>query len=242
MLREMSTRYGRTPGGYIWAVLEPLAAIIFLSVGFSLVLRTPSLGNSFLLFYATGYLPFNLYMQLSNMTGRALNYSKPLLKYPAVTWIDAILARFALNTITNLLIGFLLLTGILLGIDSRAQLFAPPLLEAAMLTMMFGLGVGVMNAVLMGLFPIWDIIWSVLSRPLFLASGVLYTYEDLPRAAQDLLWYNPLLHIVGLFRSGVYPNYQPAYVNPLFVLFVSLALLGLGLLLMRRYHRVILNR
>ncbi|WP_311200115.1 hypothetical protein [Phaeobacter inhibens] len=47
VLREMSTRYGRTPGGYLWGILEPLAAILFLSLGFSLVIRTPSLGTSF---------------------------------------------------------------------------------------------------------------------------------------------------------------------------------------------------
>ncbi|WP_260008654.1 hypothetical protein [Leisingera sp. M527] len=60
----MSTRYGRTPGGYLWAILEPMAAILFLAIGFSLVIRSPSLG-SFLLFYATGFLPFNLYQSIS---------------------------------------------------------------------------------------------------------------------------------------------------------------------------------
>ena len=33
MLREMSARYGRSPGGYLWALLEPLGAILILSSG-----------------------------------------------------------------------------------------------------------------------------------------------------------------------------------------------------------------
>ncbi|MFT7592933.1 MAG: capsular polysaccharide transport system permease protein, partial [Paracoccaceae bacterium] len=77
ILREMSTRYGRTPGGYIWSILEPLAAILVLSVGFSLVMRTPSLGTSFLLFYATGYLPFNLYQTVSGTVSKSILFSKP---------------------------------------------------------------------------------------------------------------------------------------------------------------------
>lgn len=238
----MSTRYGRTPGGYIWAILEPLAAILFLSVGFSLIIRAPSLGTSFLLFYATGYLPFNLYQSLSNTIARALLFSKPLLKYPAVTWVDAILARFILNSLTGILITFLLIGGILAVVDSRAALDMGPVLEALGLAMLLGLGVGTLNSVLTGLYPLWEIAWSIITRPLFIASGVLFLFEDLPPAARDLLWYNPLIHIIGLMRAGVYPTYTAAYVSITYVLLISMVLLVLGLLLMRRYHRVILNR
>lgn len=44
MLREMSTRYGRTPGGYVWAVAEPLGLIIVLGLAFELIAQAPSLG------------------------------------------------------------------------------------------------------------------------------------------------------------------------------------------------------
>jgi capsular polysaccharide transport system permease protein len=242
VLREMSTRYGRTPGGYVWSILEPLAAILFLSVGFSLVIRTPSLGTSFLLFYASGFLPFNLYQTLSATVARALNYSRPLLRYPAVTWLDAILARFVLNSLTGIVITALLITGILSVIDSRTLTDLPPIVEAISLAMVLGLGVGCMNAVLMGLFPLWDVAWSIITRPLFLASGVIYIYEDLPPVAQDIMWYNPLIHITGLMRTGFYPTYNAAYVSHAYVLLLGLGLVAMGLILMRRYHRVILNR
>ena len=242
ILREMSTRYGRTPGGYFWMVAEPMAAILFLSVGFSLVMRSPSLGTSFLLFYATGYLPFNLYSTVSNNAARALGYSKPLLRYPAVTWIDAVLARFVLNALTGILTATLLLSVILAIVDSRAQIAMGPIVEATVLALGLGLGLGVMNCALTGLFPLWDVIWSILSRPVFLASAVLYIYEDLPPMAQDILWYNPLIHITGLMRSGFYPTYTAAYTSSAFVLTIAMILLAFGLVLMGRYHRVILNR
>ena len=242
MLREMSTKYGRTPGGYIWAIVEPLAAILVLSIGFSLVLRTPSLGTSFLLFYATGYLPFNLYLAVSNTVARAIWFSKPLLKYPAVTWVDAVLARFFLNSLTSILVTILLVTGILVVIDSRTALDLIPVIEAMALSMALAIGVGVMNCAVSGLYPIWDVAWAIITRPLFLASGIIYLYDDLPQLAQDILWYNPLIHIVGLMRVGFYPTYTAPYVSVVFVLGVSLVLLAMGLVLLGRYHRDILNR
>ena len=207
MLREMSTSYGRTPGGYIWAVLEPLTAILFLSLGFSLIIRTPSLGTSFLLFYATGYLPFDLYMQVSNTCARALGFSKPLLKYPAVTWLDAIFARFILNSLTSIFVMLILLAGTLMITDSRTVLDMPPVIEAVAMAMLLGLGVGTLNCALIGLYPLWSVTWGILTKPLFLASGIFFLYDDLPPLGQDLLWYNPLMHITGLMRSGFYPSY-----------------------------------
>ncbi|UWQ81936.1 ABC transporter permease (plasmid) [Leisingera sp. S132] len=242
VLREMSTRYGRTPGGYIWAVLEPLAAILFLAVGFSLVLHTPSLGTSFLLFYATGYLPFNLYQSVSLTVSRAISFSHPLLRFPAVTWADAVIARFLLNSLTGVLVTLLLLGGILAVIDSRTVLELPQMAAALGLAMLLGLGVGTLNCVLMGLYPLWEVIWSIVTRPLFLASGIFFLYDDMPPLAQEILWYNPLIHIAGIMRAGVYPTYTPAYVNVPFVVLSSLVLLALGMVLLGRFHRVILNR
>lgn len=242
ILREMSTKYGRTPGGYLWAVAEPLAAILFLSIGFSLVMRSPSLGTSFLLFYASGYLPFGIYGKISNTTQSALRYSSALLKYPAVTWVDAILARFLLNSLTEIVVGALLIGGIMAIVDAHARLVAGPILEAVSLALLLGLGVGTLNCVLAGLFPLWGTIWAVLTRPLFLASGVIFLYEDLPALGQNILWYNPLMHITGLFRTGVYPTYTGAHINHMYVICVALVLLTFGLLLMGRYHRDVLNR
>ena len=98
-----------------------------------------------------------------------------------------------------------------------------------------------MNCLLIGVFPPWEVIWSIVTRPLFLASGILILYEDLPRTVQTILWFNPLLHITGIMREGIYPMYSPGYVSSAYVLFLSLALLALSFVLLQRYHRTILT-
>lgn len=241
MLREMTARYGRSPGGYLWAVLEPLGAILLLTIAFALIARHPPLGNSFILFYATGYMPFILYQSVSQVVARALIYSRPLLAYPAVTWIDTVLARAMLNMLTSVMVSYILLSAILLLTETRSVLDFGAILMSYAMAMVMALGVGLMNCVLMGLFPVWKMAWAIISRPLFLASGILILYEDLPQFAREILWFNPLLHVTGEMRVGFYPMYSADYVSPVYVFGLGLVLMVLGLVLVGRYHRDILN-
>jgi len=242
MLREMATRYGRSPGGYVWAVLEPLGGILVMGFGFSVLVRTPPLGTSFFLYFATGLLVFSLYQNLSGAIGRCINFSRALLFYPAVTWVDAVLARFFLTVLTDTFVMILLLTGLTMSIDSSTTLDIIPMVEAVALAALLGLSVGLLNCVIFGLFNIWMQIWGIMMRPMLLVSGVLFLYESLPPFLQSVLWYNPVMHITGLMRTGFYSNYEASYVSISFVVGVSVICLFLGVVLMGRYHRVILNR
>jgi capsular polysaccharide transport system permease protein len=242
MLREMSTRYGRTPGGYIWAILEPVGALVVLSLVFSLLVRSPPLGNSFILFYASGYLVFIIYGNIAGQVQASINFSKPLLMYPAVSWIDAVLARFFLNFLTNVTVMVVVFFGVLHFTSASANLTYGPMVLAALLAGGLGLGIGTLNCLLVGLFPVWGQIWGIVTRPLFLVAGVIFIYENMPPTVQDVLWYTPWIHITGLFRTGVYPTYSPDYISIPLVMAWILIPLALGLILLRRHYQDILNR
>lgn len=242
VLREMSTRYGRTPGGYVWAVLEPVGALVVMSVVFSIMLRAPPLGNSFFLFYASGYLPYTIYATVSSNVQTAMIFSKPLLMYPAVSWIDAILARFILNLLTGVVIFIIVFTGILQFTSASAALVFGPIILSVLLAGFLGLGIGTLNCFLVGMFPAWGNIWGIVTRPLFLAAGVIFLYENMPPFLQDILWYTPWIHITGLARTGVYPTYGPDYISLPLVMIWSMVTLFLGLVLLRRHYQDILNR
>lgn len=235
MLREMVTTYGRSPGGYLWAVLEPVAAIALLSFAFSLAFQAPSLGHSFALFYATGYLVYMLFHDVANKTAAAVRFSQSLLTFSAVTWLDAVLARFLLNLLTHLTVILLVLGTMLVVLDARA---APELATAANALAMaaaLALGVGLVNCFLFMAFPAWERIWMVVTRPLFIVSGVFFLFEDLPDWVQRYLWFNPLFHATGEMRQGLFPVYAPAYVSPAFVYGLALVLALAGLMLMSRH-------
>ncbi|MDR6267640.1 ABC transporter permease [Roseobacter sp. N2S] len=241
MLREMSTTYGRTPGGYFWAVMEPVAAITLLTFVFSAALRHPSLGTNFALFYATAMLPFQLYMQLSNKISMSLKFSRPLLRYPGVRYSDAIVARFLLNALTHLTISYLLFALILMLYRIETILDLPTILAAFGLAALLGLGVGCLNCYLITRFPMWGTLWNIITAPMFILSCIFFVLEDIPQQFRDILWFNPVVHITGLMRRGFYPTYDASYVSIPYVLCFGLITLALGLLLLNRYHRDLLN-
>ena len=242
MLREMSTRYGRTPGGYVWAILEPIGALAVMSVVFSILLHAPPLGNSFVLFYASGYLAYTMAANVTAQVQGAIGFSKPLLMYPAVSWIDAIFAKLILNSLTHSVVMIVVFFGVFQFTSATTSLSFGPMVLATALAAGLGFGIGTLNCVLVGLFPVWGQIWGIITRPLFLAAGVLFIYENMPAYAQNLMWYTPWIHITGLFRTGVYPSYTADYVSIPVILLWSLVPLALGLILMRRYYQDILNR
>lgn len=242
ILREMATRYGRSPGGYVWAIVEPAGAIIVLGVAMSIIVRVPPLGSSFILFFATAFLPLVLYQNLAGNVGRSINFSRALLFYPAVTWVDAAVARFILTTLTEVVVMIILFTGILVMTNDSGLIDIVTIVEAVCLAAYLGLALGTLNCALFGLFDVWMQVWGILTRPMFLISGVFFLYDDMPATAQNFLWWNPVLHITALMRRGFYSTYDGAYISIAYVLVLSTIILFLGVVLLGRYHRVILNR
>jgi len=242
VLREMSTTYGRSPGGYVWAILEPLGMILIMSFAFALVMRRPSLGDSFIVFYAAGYLVFAHYKVLEKAISKAIDYSRSLLQYPAVTWLDAIFARLILTLLTNTLNMILIMGGVLYFTGTNTILDFEPIVLSVFLATMLGTGIGTFNCMMSGLVPVWSSIWKIGTRPLMIGSAVLYIYEDLPAQAAQLIWFNPLVHVTALYRSGVFPTYNPEWVMPMYPLGLALAALAVGLFFLNSYASDIITR
>ncbi|WP_425041380.1 ABC transporter permease [Primorskyibacter sp. S187A] len=241
ILREMSTRYGRTPGGYVWALLEPIGMIIILGFAWSLVAKTPTLGTSFFLFKATGFMVLQMVLIPANQVGRGMRFSRALLFYPRVRWLDALLARFVLNTLVVTIVSAIIFTGIILYEEIRTVLDFGPIFLAMGLAALMGFSVGVFNCYMFQRIPVWEQVWTITTRPLFLISGVIFIYEDLPDLAQAVLWWNPVLHLTGLIRDGFYPLYHPNYISFVYLGVWIVAPMLIGLLLLRQYNRDLLN-
>jgi capsular polysaccharide transport system permease protein len=235
VLREMGTRFGRSAGGYLWALLEPLGGIVLLSVAFSLAVRTPPMGTSFMLFYATGIVPFGLYRTISSAASAAVGSNRGLLTYPVVTLLDAVFAKFLLTLLTQLTVATVLFVGIAAIFQPVINLDLAAVVRALALAAVLGLGVGTLNCVLFGFFPTWKNVWGVLTRPLFILSGVFYVYETVPAKFQAVLWWNPLVHVIAVMRSGFYGTYHPQFVSYPYVLGIGLATFVIGAYLLRRH-------
>ena len=63
----------------------------------------------------------------------------------------------------------------------------------------------------------------------------------MPCIVQGILSWSPVLHVVGLMRRGIYGVYPADYVSESYVVTLSLFLLLMGLLLMWRRYRDLLE-
>lgn len=242
MLREMGSTNGRALGGYFWRLAEPVLSLALFSYVASLAFRSPSIGNSFPIYFAGGYLPFVTFNDVQRRTAAAIMYSRQLLTYPSVTIIDAILARAILATATQAVVFYLIVSMLEFVTTTQTSYRFERIIGGMAMACALGLGVGIFNCFFWHYFPMWRRIWKILTRPLMLLSGVLFIYENVPSSYQHIIWWNPLIHVTGYTRSGFFISYNPDWVSFTYVYAFALIPGVVGLFLLYHFHRRILHQ
>lgn len=242
ILREIGSRDSRSSLGFLWSFIDPIGTVIILSIAFSVIVRTPRLGDNFPLFYVTGVVPFHLYAQISGKVASSIRFSKQLLGFPSVTVIDALFARFILNYVIDILVFVSLSSLVIYYYELRVNVDV----EAAALSLVMAgalaLGIGTFNSVLFLAWPTYENIWSMFSRPLFLASGVIFLIDDLPDPIFHILWWNPVAHVVAEMRHAFYPGYGTSFVSPGYVFLIAGISFLIGLISLHRFVYDVLDR
>lgn len=213
LIREMASRFGSKPGGYIWALLDPAAYILFLTLIFGAIAHKPALGTSFPLFFATGYICFQFYAAVVSYVNAAIKSNKALLTYPSVAPLDPVFARFLLQIGTTTAVAIIILATVALTLKTPLILDWVAIVEAALLASLLGLGAGLFNNVMFPKFPIYEQIFGIVNRPLFMVTGVFFLPDLIPPPYREMLLINPLAHALMRFRSGFYAEYDSGFLD-----------------------------
>jgi len=233
-VREMTTRYGNKFGGYMWAVVDPIATVSILSLAISAVAHVPPLGRSFPLFFATGYNSFLIYRSMSEQISSSVSANMALLNYPIVHPYDTILARIILQVVTLFIVNLMFFLGLALLVPVPIPDMRPILLASA-IAVCLGAGVGMINVVAFHLSSTYQTIFGIINRPAFIVSGVFFLPDMMPNPYRDYLMWNPLVHIIGLFRTGFYPTYRAAFVDVPWLIGVSMGTVVIGFIVVWLY-------
>jgi capsular polysaccharide transport system permease protein len=213
LLRETKTRFGESRLGYVWALAHPILWIgMFAGLYYALGHSTPP-GMPILAFLTTGIVPFSLFRESATRCLSAIDANKGLLFYPLVRPLDLVIARAILETVTQLVVMFLLLGTMAmwqgeLHINSWTETLCG-LGLAAGIGSSFGLvccGLSVFSRSVERLFP-------ALIRPIFWLSAVFHPVESLPRGFREFLLWNPIVHSIELVRDGWFPGYHALHVD-----------------------------
>jgi capsular polysaccharide transport system permease protein len=193
--------------------------------------RTPPKGESFTLFYATGYLAFSMYATMVSYVTQSISANKNLLQYPIVAPFDAVVARMLLQAATSAIVASVIIAGALYTVRHASPISWPQVMESTILAWLLALGVALLNIVLFNKMPLYEKVFKIITRPLFLLSGVLYSVVDMPTVMRDVLLWNPLTHVVILFREGFYGGVGADGLDLPFAIESAVIAFGLGMVM-----------
>ena len=231
MVREASTRYGSKPGGYLWALIDPVAHIVLLTLVFGAIARVPALGGSFSLFFATGYLPFMFFQTMQSYVSGAIKANRALLSYPIVSPFDTVVSRYMVQLLTSFLVMFCIFEVVIIEDGLSLSVDYAMLISSCMIGAMLGLGFGLSNIFLYARFPVYEQVFSLATRPLSLVSGLFFLPDSMAPPYRGYILYNPIAHIIMMFRQAVYPEYRAPGLDIEYLIHFTAIILIAGLIL-----------
>lgn len=237
LLRETKTRFGVSHLGYLWALIPCAVWILMFSGLYRIFGRLSPPGTSAMAFLTTGIVPFSAFRETGSRCLSSIEANKGLLFYPQVRPLDLVLARAVLEGATHLILLVLFLGG-------EALVMGLPRIDSILQTLLgLGLAVG-LGASLGLLFCALSVysgaverIFGIITRIIFWTSGLFHPVESLPKAARDILLWNPVVHAVETVRDGWFPGYDARHVDPWYPLFWILVFSFFGLSVERMARR-----
>lgn len=232
ILRELKTRFGKNPTlGYIWVILEPMVHVLFMLIIFTMIRDKVLPQVPFSLFLISGMVPFFMFRNIVNFMMSGIDANKSLFAYKPVRPIHVFLARALLEGILYFIIFCILMitTGFFINHNIIPFSIVYTLLIFIWL-IIIAFALGLFLAILLhGKDTIKNLV-NYLFNLLYFGSGVILPVWILPNNAIDILAYNPILHIIELFKENYFETYPiVAQINIEYPLLCTLVLLFFSL-------------
>lgn len=233
ILRDMRTRFGRSFFGWVIMVLWPLTHLLFIMAGYVFVHRVAPIGADVTVFAGTGILPYILCLYPARMIMLCLVQNQPLLLFPIVSAIDIVIARTILEIVNAFWVVcifclILYIAGVpFLPHDYTSAIFA------VLATIYLGFSIGFFSALMLKVARLWMVVQIGALIAAYILSGAFLPVNLAPAWAQDLLWFNPLLHCVEWLRSAYYDSFGESLLSRTYLIGYSTVTLASALVLER---------
>jgi capsular polysaccharide transport system permease protein len=239
LLRELSSRFGKSRGGFIWVLLEPLAHLLLPIFILGFIRDRVIPGVEYPIFLVYGFMPFLLFKAICLQIVDGVNAAQGLLSYRQVHLIDVFLAKAMAFFVVQSIIFTVVLTG--LGMLGFEVLPLRPIELAAILALTASLafGLGLLLAAIASLIPDARPVIHVFFMPLYFVSGILIPVTRFPDEYIRWLAINPVLHVVELSRDMAIYGYEPMkYTSLAYPAALALATTAIGLMVYRLRYLV----
>lgn len=229
LMREILTRYGRHNIGFLWLFVEPM---IFTLGVTALWTATKSVHGSNLPIVAFAITGYSSVLLWRNMPARCIGAIEPnlsLMYHRNVKAIDIFAARLLLEA-AGATISFIALGCFF----SFVGWIAPPedvlkVMFGWFMLAWFGASLATFLGALSHQYEIVDKFWHPTQYLLFPLSGAAFMVDALPKQAQDVILFLPMVHGVELVREGYFgtaftAHYDMSYMALICAILTLLAL------------------
>jgi capsular polysaccharide transport system permease protein len=243
LFKDLRSRSNSGRLGLFWTICSPIINALVLGSFWAFTGRKEFYGVSPFLVMTASIIPYQLVRRSLGSVPAALGGNTGLYGYPQVKPIDALLARYILETTLTLFGGAILFFALYWFADLKPSIPEP--LEAiglCGLIFMITLGISLIVGVYSILSDTFDRVLGFVHRPLIFVSLVLHVGNQLPSQARYWISWNPLADIneyLRLFMLGI-PKMPEATLG--YPALVGVLVLAYGLILYYANRRRILQQ
>lgn len=229
LMREVLTRYGRHNIGFLWLFVEPMLFTLGVTAFWTLAgLHTQS-SIPIVAFAITGYSSVLLWRNMPARCLQAIESNLALMYHRRVKVIDIFASRLLLEAVgatTSFIVLALLFTS--LGWMRPPQDVLKVVFGWFMLAW-FGMALGLFLGALSSRSELVEKLWHPASYLLFPLSGAAFMVDWLPKAAQDLVLWLPMVNAVEYLREGYFGSTARTHYDLGYLAASCLILTALGL-------------
>jgi ABC-type polysaccharide/polyol phosphate export permease len=239
-LREMLTRYGRHNIGFLWLFVEPMLFTVGVTAMWTALDAVHGSNLPIVAFAITGYSSVLLWRNMTSRCIGALTPNLSLLYHRNVRPFDIYASRLLLEG-AGATMSFVLLVllfsfiGWLLMPEDVLQVIAAWLMLAWF---------GVSLAICLGAFSesseTIEKLWHPASYLLFPLSGAAFIVDALPKAAQDVVLWLPMVHGTEFLREGYFGSQINAHYDLAYMGLCNLGLTIVGLAQLGKISRTVI--
>lgn len=233
LMREIITRYGRHNIGFLWLFLEPMLFTIGVTILWSVSKLTHGSSMPITAFAVTGYSSILLWRNCSSRVVKAVEVNLSLLYHRNVRVFDVLTARVLLE-IAGATTSITLLTIVFSAVGWMDMPYdITTVVEGWLLLAWFALAISLLVGAASERSELVERVWHIITYLLFPLSGAGFMVDWLPKAAQGLILWVPMVHGTEMIRHGYFGNAVHTHEDPTYLALCNLILTLLGLALVR---------
>ena len=227
-VRDLRVRYSTSVLGYFWSILDPLVMAAIYWFVFTRVFDRTVGEQPYIVFLLSALLPWMWFNGAIGDCTRA---------FPRTIWVNRLVLSKGIEFLAS--IPVLALFAILFPTPLHWEAVFFPL--AILIQFVLTIGLGLIIAPLVVFFRDLERAVKLILRFLFYASPIIYGLPDLrDLGLERVAAFNPLAGIFALYRGAFFPDQLDWFAVAVSAA-MSLAILGLGLLVFRRTERSVLK-